>query len=95
MAVCQEEPPDVYLDTCYKRQNAQKPITDFAVLNVHKFFVQKHSTLQDEPMKVLDYGCGPVLADSICAAGVNAEIVMAENGEGCCNALQDWLDRSP
>lgn len=64
-------------------------------MNVHKFFVQKHSTLQDEPMKVLDCGCGPVLAYSICAAGANAEIVLAEYGEKCRNAVQDWLDRSP
>ena len=34
---------------------------------------------------MLDYGCGPVLAYSICAAGANAEIVMAEYGERCHN----------
>jgi hypothetical protein len=38
-------------------------------------------------MKVLDYGCGLVLAYSI--------YVLAEYGEKCHSALQDWLDRSP
>ena len=72
-------------------------MTDFALMNVHKFFVQKHSltTSKDEPIRVLDYGCGPVLAYNICAAGVNAEIVLAEYGEKCRNALQDWLDCNP
>ena len=95
MSVSHAVDPSSYLELCYKPQCALKPVTDFALLNVHTFFVQKHSTSQDEPMKVLDYGCGPALAYSICAAGANAEIVLAEYGEKCRNALQDWLDRSP
>ena len=95
MAVSHAVEPYAYLEVCYKQQNARKPMTDFAFVNVHKFFVQKHSTSQDEPTKVLDYGCGPVLAYSICAAGANTEIVLAEYGENNRNALRDWLDRSP
>ena len=95
MAVSRAVEPNAYLEACYKQQNERKPMTDFALVNVHKFFEQKHSTLQDEPMKVLDYGCGPVLAYSICAAGANAEIVLAEYGEKNRNALQDWQDCSP
>ena len=44
---------------------------------------------------MLDYGCGPALAYNISAAGVNAEIVLAEYGEKCRNTLQDWLNHSP
>ena len=95
MAVSHAVEPNAYLEVCYKQQNARKPMTDFAFVNVHKFFVQKRSTSQDEPMKVLDYGCGPVLAYSICAAGANAEIVPAAYGETNHNALRDWLDCSP
>ena len=43
------------------------------------------------PLKVLNYGCGPILAYDISPAGVKAEIVLAENGEKSRNALQDWL----
>jgi hypothetical protein len=96
MAVSHAVEPNAYLELCYKQQNARKSMTDFAVVNVHKFFEQKHSTSQDDtPMKVLDYGCGPVLAYTICAAGANAEIVLAEYGENNRSALQDWLDRNP
>jgi 2-polyprenyl-3-methyl-5-hydroxy-6-metoxy-1,4-benzoquinol methylase len=96
MAVGHAVEPNAYLQICYKQQNVSKGITDFALVNVHTFFEQKHSTSQDDtPMKVLDYGCGPVLAYSTCAAGANAEIVLAEYGEKCRSALQDWLDRSP
>ena len=45
--------------------------------------------------KVLDYGCGPVIAFAISAAGKNAvsEIVLAEYTEMSRNALHKWLDR--
>ena len=45
--------------------------------------------------KVLDYGCGPVIAYVISAAGKNAvsEIVLAEYTEMSRNALHKWLDR--
>ena len=95
MAVSHAVEPSAYLELCYKQRNARKPMTDFALVNVHKYFAQKYSISQDEPMKVLDYGCGPVFAYSICAAGANTEIVLAEFGEQNRNALQDWLDRSP
>ena len=95
MAISRAVEPNTYLEVCYQQQSERKPMIDFALLNVHKFFEQKHSTSQNEPMKVLDCGCGPVLAYSICAAGVNTEIVLAEYGEKSRNALQDWLDGSP
>ena len=95
MAVSHEVDPKAYLETRYKQQNGYKSMTDFALVNVQKFFAQKHSTSTGVPLKVLDYGCGPVLAYTINAAGANAEIVLAEYGEKCRNALQDWLSHSP
>ena len=68
---------------------------DFAVVNIHNFFMQKYSTSKGVPLKVLDYGCGPVIAYDISAAAESTEIVLAEYGEQCRSALQDWLDRSP
>ena len=69
---------------------------DFALVNVHNFFMQKHSTSKGVLLKVLDYGCGPAVAYDISAAAAeSSEIVLAEYGETCRNALQDWLDRGP
>ena len=95
MTESQELDPNAYLEACFKQQNVYKALKDFALTNVHKFFVQKHSTCQGVPLKVLDYGCGPVVAYDISPAGANAEIVLADYGEKYRSALQDWVDRSP
>ena len=93
MAVSQD--PNAYLEVCFKQQSVYKAMKDFPLMCVHKFFAQKHSTSEGVPLKVLDYGYGPVLAYIISAAGANAEVVLAEYGEKCRNALQDWLSHSP
>jgi hypothetical protein len=95
MAETQELDPNAFLEACYKQQSVYKALKDFALVNVHKYFLYKHSMSKGESMKVLDYGCGPVLAYDISPAGVNTEIVLAEYTERCRSALQDWLDRSP
>ena len=97
MAVNQEvqSDPFTYLEVCFTKQDVVQAFKDFALVNVHKFFTQKHSTSKVVPLKVLDYGCGPVLAYDISAAGGNAEVVLAEYDESYRNALQDWLDHSP
>ena len=64
-------------------------------MNIHKFFTQKLSVTTGIPLKVLDYGCGPVLAYDVSAAGANVEIVLAEYDETYRNALQDWLALQP
>jgi hypothetical protein len=48
MAVGHAVEPNPYLQLCYKQQNVRKPMTDFALVNVHNFFEQKHSTSQDD-----------------------------------------------
>ena len=95
MAVSQEVDPNAYLEICFAPQSAYKAMKDFALVNVHKFFTQKYSTFNGVPLKVLDYGCGPVLAYDISAAGANAEIVLAEYDEKYLNTLQDWFNHSP
>ena len=94
MAVSHEIDPNGYLEICFLQQSAYKAMKDFALVNVHNFFLQKHSTSKGVPLKVLDYGCGPVIAYDISAAAESATIVLAEYGETCRNALQDWLNRS-
>ena len=95
MAETQELNPNVFLEACYKQQNVYKALKDFALVNVHNFFMQKYSTSKVVPLKVLDYGCGPAVAYDISAAAESTEIVLAEYGERCLSALQDWLDRNP
>ena len=97
MAINQElqSDPIAYLEVCFTRQDVVRAFKDFPLVNIHEFFTQKLSVTTGIPLKVLDYGCGPVLAYDISAAGANAEIVLAEYDEKYRNALQDWLDHSP
>ena len=95
MAVSHGIDPNSYLEICFEQQSVYKAMEDFALVNVHKFFMHKYSPSKGDPIKVLDYGCGPALAYDISPAGINAKIVLAEYSETCHSVLQDWLDRSP
>ena len=73
-------------------------LRDFAIGKVYQFFkATKFDTVKPgETLKVLDYGCGPVIAHVISAAGIPAtEIVLAEFTNGCREAVQLWLDKDP
>ena len=94
MDVSKEVDPNTHLEICFAPQSVYKAMKDFPLLDLHKFFSQKYSTSEGVPLKVLDYGCGATLAYDISAAGTNAEIVLAEYGEKCLNALQEWLSHS-
>lgn len=87
MAVSNEVDPITYLEMCFTQDDANKSLKEFALENVHNSFVQKHSTSEGTSLKVLDYGCGPVVAFDISAAKQAAEY-----GEKCRQALQDWLN---
>lgn len=86
--------PDQYLNLGYNRPGFFE-FRDFALENIHKFFKSRQFP-QGQPLKVLDYGCGPVLAYDISAAGIpGVEIVLAEIVDDCREAIQNWLDRAP
>ena len=83
--------PTVYLNMYYK-QPGLFGLTDFTFKKCHEFF----STFsEDKPIKVLDYGCGPVLSNVISAAGLSSEIVLAEYTDKSHEAIQLWMDRHP
>ena len=85
--------PSVYLETRYKRPG-EKKLHDFPTQHLHTFF----SDVQVSPTseyKVLDYGCGPVLANVISAAKVATEVVLAEYTEKNRLTVQQWLDKGP
>ena len=86
-----------YLNTSYKHPGDSVPI-DFVIRKVHEFFKVTHfdTVGPGECLKVLDYGCGPVIAHVISAAGIEAtEIILAEFMDGCRKAVQQWLDKNP
>jgi hypothetical protein len=87
-----------YLNTSYRCPGGNV-LRDFAIGKVHEFFKEtKFDTvnLAGETLKVLDYGCGPVIAYIISAAGIEAtEIVLADFTDGCREAVQLWLDKNP
>ena len=96
MSVSLEVDPSSYLESRYKPQDVYHAMKEFPLIQLHRFFGQKHLTSNGgEPLRVLDYGCGPVVAYDISAAGLNAEIVLAEYGTKCRSALNEWLNRSP
>ena len=66
----------------------------FALQNLHDYFrtVAVEGTTN---FKVLDYGCGPVIANVISAASFATEIVLAEYTEEGRTAVRRWLDRDP
>ena len=78
-------------------QEYESLLREFAMRNLHDFFRKKsleESTDVDE-LKVLDYGCGPVIANVISAASLASEIVLAEYTEEGRTALRRWLDKDP
>ena len=86
--------PTEYLEKCFKTP-MERPVSRFALANLHDFFTTK-SFPQGEQLQVLDYGCGPVIANVISAASVmDIEIVLAEYTERSRKAIQHWLDIKP
>ena len=92
--------PTAYLVKCFKPQSVHNVIREFALKQVHHFFTHNcqfsFNTESDSTLKVLDYGCGPVLANTISAAGLsNIEIVLAEYSSDCCKAIMKWVNEDP
>ena len=78
-------------------QEYESLVRQFAVRNLHEFFRKKslEDSMDVDKFKVLDYGCGPVVANVISAASLASEIVLAEYTEEGRTAVRRWLDRDP
>ena len=97
--------PIKFLDKRYKTPQAgtqESELRDFTVKNIHKFFSrlltqEKKASYQSDKVRVLDYGCGPVLCTTMSAAGIPSvsEIVLAEYTTKSREAIQLWLDKDP
>ena len=67
--------------------------TGFIHDNLHKFF---HSVpLPQAELKLLDFGCGPVIANVISASQYVSDIVLAEYTPQGRVLLEQWLKRDP
>ena len=91
--------PFVYLNTRYGTPGApDNERANFTLKNLHEAIKLRSSHLsQQDNIRVLDYGCGPVVCNIISAAGLPgvSEIVLAEHTERNRWAIQQWLDRDP
>lgn len=96
MSASREVDSTTYLETGFTGEGIRPAIKEFPLVHLHQFFVQKKSTSKEgEPLSVLDYGCGPVVAYGISAAGLNAEIVLADYCEEYRSTVNKWLNNSP
>ena len=95
MSVSEEVDPTFYLKLGFTPQGPYHALKEFPLVHLHRFFAQKRFTSNEgELLRVLDYGCGPVVAYDISAAGLNAEIVLAEYRAEYRSALNEWLNES-
>ena len=87
--------------TTYGKPGSHKNrLRDFWLESVHKLFSDLYSSdeaCSPKSCKILDYGCGPVIAYVISAAGKAqvSEIVLTEYTSKNCEAIQQWLDKDP
>ena len=91
--------PIVYLTSRYKTPGApENERTNLLMKSLHEAIKLRSSHFsQQDNIRILDYGCGPVVCNIISAAGLPkaSEIVLAEYTERNRQALQQWLDRDP
>ena len=86
--------PTMYLKVCYK-QPGLLGLTDYTFKKCHEFFSTIGHSDEEKPIKVLDYGCGPVLSNVISAAMLNSEIILAEYTDKSREAIQFWMHGHP
>ena len=81
---------DDYLYTRYSNIAAKERV-QFQLDCLHDLF-QQFSTRE---LRVLDYGCGPVVQHSISAAAYASEIVFCDISSSCREEIQKWLRKDP
>ena len=86
--------PTKYLQKCFKSPD-ERPLSRFVLENLHQFFTTKCFQHPGHTPRVLDYGCGLVIANVISAAGIGSDIILAEFTEKSRQAIQQWLDSEP
>lgn len=86
--------PTTYLELRFKNPGTGvSAMINFALENLCQFF--KEWPAGNDSPKVLDYGCGPVIAYEISAARIASEIVLAEYTKTSRELLKKWLSHDP
>ena len=80
----------VYLHQYYGKKSIYTERVKHSLSCYHNAFNGLSSNL-----KVLDYGCGPVIMNVISAATKASEIILAEYSEQNCKTLQQWINGDP
>ena len=66
----------------------------FPLQEYHSFFTKTFSG-NGKALKVLDYGCGPVLMYVISAVPFASEIIMADIVPECLDEIKKWIQNDP
>lgn len=82
--------PVSYLNMRYQKTTDYYRFT-FPLQKYHDFFARSFDDC-DNKLKILDYGCGPVVMYLISAAPLAEEIVMADKVPQCLNEVKRWID---
>ena len=70
-------------------------IKNFLLKCLSKFFTTNLSSVQNNSLKILDYGCGPNLANVISAMPKAAKITLAEYAEVNREFILKWISKDP
>ena len=85
--------PISFLEMRYKKTTDHYRFT-FPLQMYHEFFTKSFSTQSHrDRLKILDYGCGPVIMYLISAAPYAREIVMADIVPGCLDEVKKWINK--
>lgn len=81
--------PISYLEMRYQKTSDYYRFT-FPLQKYHEFFNESFSD-SDRKLKILEYGCGPVILYLISAAPFAVEIVMADKVPECLAEVKRWI----
>ena len=85
--------PISYLEMRYRKTTDQYRFM-FPLQMYHEFFTQTFSN-SDKRLRILEYGCGPVIMHLISAVPVASEIVMADKVPECLQEIDRWVNGDP
>ena len=86
--------PSAYLETRYSKSPGEYKFRAFVFQQLHSFFDSVTASGSTD-FKVLDYGCGPAIANVISAARVATEVIFAEYTEKNRTEINHWIENDP
>ena len=88
--------PISFLEMRYRKTTDYYRFT-FPLQKYHEFFTKTFgsNSIPSRTLKVLDYGCGPVIMHVISAVPYASEIVLADIVPECLDELKNWIKNDP